>query len=1037
MLDQFYTLLKIVLHQLRSGKNLILILMLFSKTFVLAQLSFTTSTTPSTCSANGVIDITVSGGTPTYYFQIVSSSSGIIRPVQNSNVFNNLPAGTYTIRVTDVNNLSANNTIAIPGNYIPLSFSHVQQQSTIILTPLNGKPQYTFTYSSDTGRTYLPPTDSNSFSCMQPGSYIFRVYDSCSNFYSENVVVNNVIIDATYSCAADLSNNTRSIIFNSVTNGNGVYNFLAFGDNYNQSNTTGNFYNINRCNKDVAVRITDKCNVTATDHVCPSPEYTFDIGCVDFKNHKVTIANVRSGSGLPYQYFANGVTSPTTTVQGFPITGDTIFAGLMDSCGFENTIAITRMKITRTDSIGCSKGVLNISSLYRIGKNPRSFPPTRYYSVSGPTSFDETDAIKTDSSVVNVRGLQTGLYRYKITNACGDEVDDSFNYENKCFSELSMHKFQSCNSLLFYLEKDCDIDSTVLYTLKDLNGHFIAQNNTGTFGNLSNDSCYEILAHDYICDTTLHDTISPVRPKLRVFPNSCNTVSFSVFLDIKKKCGYGVIPKFYSVRDFVLLDSSYNILQTNTTGLVNPVPPKTYWIYARISDCNSDTVRYSPGRSFTDTIRFCITPSVRAVGSQCTFAWNVEMKNNTTNTTYSLIGNGVNMQSTADFNGVDTGRYILKNGCSEQELYLPNYYNFSSDVKAGCPGNASIIASAPVNTAYIDSIGNQYFFTVCEIPVMDYNLRVPGTNTLIAYNTSGIFSNLQNATTYDLIYKGDRNCNFFKKTVTTPFYTRPSLTATYGLVCNGNNASVKATVSGGTPPYAFEILNSATPKVITDSSYVIYNNLSLGTQQLRVSDACGISTDYSTEVLNVDFEPTFKKKCNGQVELIAPDILNTVYTWTDKNGNVLGNTPIVYTYLNGDDTFTVVMHYLTCNISKSLFVRDFSSSVVTAHAGPDYATDTTFVNLQANLAINGAIGTWRQIAPSSGNSIFADVHDPKTRVTIDVFPGQYTYVWSIVDTATHCISEDTVVVSYLPCPEFSQSFLQKQQRMQAVLQTGK
>ncbi|MDB5227876.1 MAG: large protein [Bacteroidota bacterium] len=688
----------------------------------------------------------------------------------------------------------------------------------------------------------------------------------------------------------------------------------------------------------------------------------------------------------------------------------------MDSCGFENTVEIRRMKIIKMDSSGCKKGILNISSVYKIDNIQRSFPPTRYFSVSGPTSFDVTDAVKTDSSVISVTGLQNGLYKYKITNACGDEVDDSFYYEKKCFSELSVHKFQSCNSLMFYLEKDCDIDTTVVYTLKDLNGHFIAQNSTGTFSNLSNDSCYEVGAHEYACDTTIYDTISPVRPLIRIFPNSCNEVSFAVSLQIKKQCGHGVIPKFYSVRDFVLMDSSFNILQTNTTGLVNPVPPKTYWIYARISDCNSDTVRYSPGRSFTDTMRFCITPSVRVSGSQCMFAWNVKLINNVKHTTYTLTGNGVNMQNAETFSGLDTGKYILKDGCSEQELYLPKYYNFISDVKAGCPSNALIIASAPVDSAYIDSIGNKYFFTVCDIPLMDYNIRVPGTNTLIAYNTSGVFPNLQNATTYDLIYKGDRNCNFFKKTITTPFYTRPSLTATYGLICNGNNATVKATVAGGTPPYTYEILNSATPQVITDSTFVIYNNLGLGTQQFRVSDVCGISTDYSTEVLSVDFQPTFKKKCNGQVELIAPDILNTTYTWTDKNGNVLGNTPIVYTYPTGDDTFTVVMHYLTCNISKSLFVADFSSSVVTAHAGIDYATDTTFANLQANLAINGAIGTWRQIAPSSGNSIFADIHDPKTRVTIDVFPGQYTYVWSIVDTAIHCISEDTVVVSYLPCP---------------------
>src|SRR3954470_11204363 len=112
MLDHFYKGIQFIIQKIAPGKNIFLVVLLFSKiSFVLAQLSFTTNISPSTCSANGTIDISVSGGVAPYLYQVVSSSTGIIRPVQNSNVFNNLPAGTYTIRVIDFNNLTVTNSV--------------------------------------------------------------------------------------------------------------------------------------------------------------------------------------------------------------------------------------------------------------------------------------------------------------------------------------------------------------------------------------------------------------------------------------------------------------------------------------------------------------------------------------------------------------------------------------------------------------------------------------------------------------------------------------------------------------------------------------------------------------------------------------------------------------------------------------------------------------------------------------------------------------------------------------------------------------
>lgn len=983
-----------------------------------AQLSFTTSTNPSNCSASGSISVNVNGGTAPYYYQIISSSSGVVRPVQNVSTFNNLPGGTYTIRVSDANNLTATGTAFVAGNYVPLSFTHTQLQSSILIQAQNGKPPYHYTYSLDGGIIFLPLRDSNRFNCMQPGSYLFRIYDSCNNFYTENVAVQEVSIDAGFSCVPDLSNNTKSITLDYIRNGNGGYSYHAFGEHYDTINSSGQFRFINRCNKNISVQVTDRCGVLSAPYlVCPSPDYEFDISCVNFKDHVVSISNVHSGNGLPYLYIANDILSAGTTISNFPVNDSVILAGLMDSCGFKNIVSISPMHSVQGDSGACRSGSRILSSYYRINNTLRSFPPTRYTSISGPSSFDVTDSTITDSSVVTVNGLKDGWYRYKITNACGDALTDSFNFKKACLRELVAAKYQTCHSLLFNLYKDCALDTTVQYTLRSSTGTIFGTNSRGYFTGMSADSCYYIQAHDMVCDTTVFDTITPISPRIKLLQNSCGELVMGVIAAARKNCGFSKISSLYQVTDFVLTDTFFHTLLITSDRFLDSVPAGTKWIYARSPDCNSDTAKYDKRSGSTDTVQLCLTPTVRQVDlHHCVFAWNIKISNNTQNINYQLSGNGIRQQSNSNFYSVDTGHYTLKGGCNEQELFLPNYYNFKTTINPGCPSNASLSASYKVDTAYINSMGREYFFQLCNIPPMDYNIREAGSSDAPVYSFDGNFNGLKTGTFYNIIFKGNEDCNFHADTIFTPFYKRPSVTATYGLICNGNNATVKVSVVGGTPPYTYQVLNSALPDSITNATSLIYSGLPLGSASFRVYDHCGISTDYSTEVLSVNFQPAFRKKCNGQVQLIAPDIFNTTYVWTNKKGDTIGTTPIVYTYPNGDDTFTVSIKHLSCNISKSLYVSDFSASVVTANAGADYASDTSFTQLHGNQPPAGAVGTWRQIDPSSGNTLFSDPHDANTQASVDVFPGQYTYVWSVSDTAIGCVAEDTIEVSFLRCP---------------------
>lgn len=997
----------------------ILIIIIFSVlnvTAIFAQLVFNTSTVPSTCNSNGSITVNASGGTAPYVYQIISSSVGVIRPAQNQSVFNNLPSGTYTIRVTDAaSGVATNNNIVIAGNYIPLAFTYTQQQSKLIITPTNGKSPYKFSYSTNGGLTYTTPIDSGIFHCMSSGTYLFRVYDSCNNYYTEGLVVNDVNITASFSC----SNNNTGIVLNAISGGNGGYIFNAVGSGYNQTNTTGNFTGINRCNRSVIVNVKDKCNLIKSFPGCVTDDYSFNVSCVNFKDKTVTLGNISGTGNIPFQYIANNAISNQPFIQNIPNATNSMVVGIIDSCGYDTTILINKMKVSVADSQMCKSGAISLKSYYQIGDRAVSFPPTRFTSISGPTSFDET-ATDSDTSIVEITNLQTGTYTYKVTNACGDEVISSFNYTRQCYKSILFTKQQTCNSLIVKVFKDCELDTNVIYKLRDINNNLVSQNNIGIFnGILNNDSCYKLEMTDVECDTTIFDNISPYKPQLKYFQNACNEINIGYNGKIKRNCGPTTVePAFVNGLTYVLMDSLYNTIQTSTSNIINPIPTNTHWIYGTSAACNSDTIKYIKRIILTDTIRFCISPSVKYSNGSCKVTWQVKMTNNIKNTFYHLVSQDgtVDLVSNNIFIGVDSGRYILKDGCNEQELYLPNYYNFKTTINQGCPNNASVTASYSIDDEYITRLANQYFFTICNEPIIDYNIKEIGSSAPLTYSLDGEFNNLKTGTYYVVYYKGNATCNYFSDTIFTPFYVRPAITATYGLICNGNNATVKASVVGGTKPYKYEVLNSSIPDIVTDSNSVLYTNLPLGIAEFRVSDACGISTSFSTEVLSVNFEPTFKKKCDGTVQLIAPDIFNTEYVWTNKNNDTIGTTPTVYTTPNGNDSFKVTIKHLNCTLNKTLYVSDFSSSLATADAGVDMLVDTSIAFLQGNSLSSTSIGTWRQIDPSSGNSVFADIHNPNTQVSVNTFPGIYTYVWSVNDTSIGCFTEDTVLVSYLRCP---------------------
>lgn len=143
--------------------------------------SFTTTNVTCFGAANGSISITVNNGSLPYQYSI---DAGLT--LQPTGQFNNLPAGGYSIYITDASNclLTDTATISQPGSAVSVSAQVIGDNilpDTIILTVTGGTPPYTYSWSD--GQTL------QDISVTTSGIYTVTVTDA--NFCS--VTVTNTV----------------------------------------------------------------------------------------------------------------------------------------------------------------------------------------------------------------------------------------------------------------------------------------------------------------------------------------------------------------------------------------------------------------------------------------------------------------------------------------------------------------------------------------------------------------------------------------------------------------------------------------------------------------------------------------------------------------------------------------------------------------------------------------------------------------------------------------------------------------------------
>ncbi len=306
---------------------------------------------------NGSITVTASGGTNPYQY---SKDGGI--NYQSSNTFLNLIAGSYSIKVKDVNNcLSAIQVITITQ---PTEITFLTNQinvtcfggnsGSITVTASGGTPSYQ--YSKDGGATFQT---SNIFSNLIAGTYVIKVKDNIScQSSTQNVIITQPTAPPTPIITPNGPTTFclgGSVILTSSTGSSYLWSNGSTGQSITVS-SSGTFF--------VTVTYPDGCSATSSITIVtvnPLPIVTITpSGPSAFCEGNSII--LTASSGVNY-YWSNGATTQSITVTTSGIYTVTV-TDFNNCSGISSPLLVTVYPLPLKPTITANGTTLTSSALY-------------------------------------------------------------------------------------------------------------------------------------------------------------------------------------------------------------------------------------------------------------------------------------------------------------------------------------------------------------------------------------------------------------------------------------------------------------------------------------------------------------------------------------------------------------------------------------------------------------------------------------------------------------------------------------------------
>ncbi len=831
--------------------------------------------TPQNASCDNVFDgsisISASGGVVPYSYSLNGG------PVQSSNVFNGLAAGTYAVLVTDNNACSSTSNVTIDTAYAvyaslvsqtPVScFGGVDGTVTVQLT--GGVPPYS--YSINGVQFVSSPT----FTGLASGNYVITLRDSkgCTDFVNVIISQPNQLqaqIDSVINIGCNGAG--TGAIYITVTGGNPAYNFL-----WSNTATTEDITNLVAGTYNVA--ITDSKGCSASVGATISQPLPLFLNIASY--HDLDCYNDSSGS---VDVTANGGVPPYSFAWSNGATTEDIYGLLPDTYA-----------VTVTDANGCQKNIAQvIGQPTQLASTITPTPVLCAGAASGSIDLDVTGGTapynyvwSNGATTQDVSAVSGGLYTVIVYDAHGCSITNSATVTEPAPITISLVKTDVlCNG-----DTTGAIDITVNGGTPTITYTWSNTATTEDLTGLTAGSYSVTILDGNGCSASASATISqPAGLVLNATPvnvGCAGGANGSIDITVQG----GVFPYTYAWSN------------TATTEDINGLSGGTYTV--TVNDFNGCSIT----ASFTITEPTAITSSLAGTNVTCFGAHNgaIDLTVGGGTAPYSYLWN--TFQTVEDLNGIGGGTYFViitdANGCTKHDSIViteaPALVLSVSVTDALCNGAATGAIDLTVSGG---------------APAYTYLW----SNTATTEDITGVAAGSYTVTVTDAA-----SCSAsISATISQPTAMVVSAAVQNVGCAGGNNGSIDLSVQGGSFPYTYAWSNTATTQDL--------HNIAGGTYSVTITDAnaCTATASYVVTEPNaivssiVGTDVTCNGAHDGAADLtVSGGTAPYAFLWSTFQGSedISG--------LNGGLYYVIITDANGCEAKDSVFIAEPASLVLT------------------------------------------------------------------------------------------------------------
>lgn len=341
-----------------------------------------TSTAPSCLQSNGVINMTVTGGTAPFYYS--ASTGDVLISYSRTFSISGLSAGQYNFQVTDAGlcQMFAGTTLETPGG---ISSVIVQGQNSscsssngsITVSLVGGSSPYTYTLIYPTGNQLNVNTNQTTqiFQNLSGGTYTVGVSDNsgCSYLEELTIITQNKFSFTTQVVGTSCNQNNGTVTITTTSGATLPLDYSVDGlQNIIDTNLTAvTFNNLSGGTHVITVTDSDGCSRTSNIIVPFSQPLTYSLvstSCGSGNSGKIT-AFITSGEP-PFTFnWSSNVPNNPQTIQVSGLTAGTYSLIVVDSNG---------CSLTRNTTISCNQNYTSYQT-YTMG--------AEVFNIDSPTKF--------------------------------------------------------------------------------------------------------------------------------------------------------------------------------------------------------------------------------------------------------------------------------------------------------------------------------------------------------------------------------------------------------------------------------------------------------------------------------------------------------------------------------------------------------------------------------------------------------------------------------------------------------------------------